>query len=649
MTAPVWVRWAGRSTPNRQQFRKRIVIDLVIVLAFMAYAISAGFSARRQASRSLSEYFLAGRTLRGWRAGVSMAATQFAADTPLLVVGLIATGGLFLVWQLWVYGIAFLLLGFLFAGKWRRAAVLTDAELMELRYSGHGRLALRVLKAFYYGTVINCVVMAFVLVAGVRIAEVFLPWHDWLPAGLHGVFEGIVVFLGLDISGGVTALPLATASANNLISILLLLGFTALYATTGGLRSVIATDIVQFALAMIGTLVYAVIVVREVGGFAGLGESLVELYGLARAEQFLSFSPGATDLMIPLLVIFSLQWLFQMNSDGTGYLAQRSMACATDPDARLAAVVFSWLQIVFRSLLWLVIGVSLLVLFPIVAGTEGEAGFTAEREMAFVAGLDDHLPPGIKGLMLTGLLAALASTLDTHLNWGASYWSNDIYKRALCGAWLQREPDDRELVLVARSANILIMVIALAIMTQLESIQEGWKLSLLFGAGIGSVLVLRWVWERINLYSELAAIVVSFIAGLWLLWVWPEPENEWLRLGTMALISTLATVGITFVTPATSPEVLAEFYRRVRPGGFWARTAASLGEDPALARGRLGDSLMTTALAAASLFLALYGFGRLLLHLPHMALWPAWLALVVSAGLIPFWWRRVRFHASDHA
>jgi solute:Na+ symporter, SSS family len=628
---------------RRHRSGARIVIDLLIVLAFMVYAIAVGFRARRQASQGLSEFFLAGRTIKGWRAGVSMAATQFAADTPLLVVGLIATGGLFLVWQLWVYGIAFLLLGFMFAGKWRRARVLTDAELMEVRYSGRGRLALRVLKAFYYGTVINCVVMAFVLVAAVRIAEVFMPWHEWLPVAVHGLFEGIVRVLALDLSGGVSPLPVETASANNLISILLLMAFTALYATTGGLRSVISTDVMQFALAMIATFAYAFIVLREVGGFGGLGQSLIDLYGVARAEQFVSFSPTASDLLIPLLVIFSLQWFFQMNSDGTGYLAQRSMACATDPDARLAAVVFSWMQIVIRSLLWLVIGVSLLVLFPIVAGTEQEPGFTAGREMAFITGIDAYLPAGIKGLMLAGLIAALASTLDTHLNWGASYWTNDIYKRALCGAWLKREPGDRELVVVARSANILIMVLALAIMTQLDSIQEGWKLSLMFGAGIGSVLVLRWVWERINLYSELAAIVVSFFVGIALLWLMPAPEDEWLRLGTMALISTAATVGITFVTPATAPDVLADFYRRVRPAGFWSRTAAMVGEDPSVARAHLADAVMTTAAAAASLFLALYGFGRLMLNLPHMPAWPALLALAISAALIPIWWRRVRF------
>jgi SSS family solute:Na+ symporter len=161
------------------------MLDLLIVLAFIAYAVTSGFRARGKASESLEEYFLAGKTLKGWQAGTSMAATQFAADTPLLVTGLIATAGIYAVWRLWIYGIAFLLLAFVFSAHWRRAGVLTDAELTEIRYSGRGVLPLRVLKALYYGTVINCVVLAMVLVAAIRIAEVFLPWHLWLPAGVY--------------------------------------------------------------------------------------------------------------------------------------------------------------------------------------------------------------------------------------------------------------------------------------------------------------------------------------------------------------------------------------------------------------------------------------------------------------------------------
>ena len=185
------------------------------------------------------------------------------------------------------------------------------------------------------------------------------------------------------------------------------------------------------------------------------------------------------------------------------------MACKTDRDARSAAVLFSWLQIFARSILWLVIAVGLLVIYPFAATDVAESGFVASREILFVTGIDDLLPVGVRGLMLTGLLAALASTIDTHLNWGASYWSNDIYRRLIAGELLRRKPGNRELVLVARLSSGLIIVLSFVIMANLGSIQAAWFISLLFGAGMGSVLVLRWLWDRVNLYSEMAAIITS--------------------------------------------------------------------------------------------------------------------------------------------
>lgn len=193
------------------------MIDLLIILAFVVYAVGNGLRARHKASKNLREYFLAGKTVEGWRADLSMAATQFAADTPLLVTGLIATGGIFLLWRLWIYGLAFLLMAFVFAIGWRRAGVLTDAELTEIRYSGRGVLTLRVLKAIYYGTIINCVMMAIVLVAAIRIAEIFLPWHEWLSAGFYDVAVSVVTSMNLvDVLGrSVTELAPAVAATNN--------------------------------------------------------------------------------------------------------------------------------------------------------------------------------------------------------------------------------------------------------------------------------------------------------------------------------------------------------------------------------------------------------------------------------------------------
>ena len=179
-------------------------IDLTIVLVFVAYSVYVGFRSRALASRDLTEYFLAGRSVRGWKAGLSMAATQFAADTPLLVMGMLAVSGAASLWRLWIYGLAFLLMGFVLGGAWQRAGVLTDAELTTLRYSARGALTLRVLKAVYYGAVINCVVLAFVLVAAVRIFELFLPWHLWLPGGTYQAVADGVSALGLVIASGVS-------------------------------------------------------------------------------------------------------------------------------------------------------------------------------------------------------------------------------------------------------------------------------------------------------------------------------------------------------------------------------------------------------------------------------------------------------------
>jgi len=619
------------------------MLDLFIVVAFIVYAISSGFRSKKKASENLQEYFLAGNTISGWRAGLSMAATQFAADTPLLVTGLIATGGIFLVWRLWIYGLAFLLMAFVFAVGWRRAGVLTDAELTEVRYSGKGVLPLRVLKAVYYGTVINCVVMAMVLVAAVRIAEVFLPWHEWLSGGVYASVVSFVGMLGLSFGSSVTGLTPEIASTNAFLSILLIVSFTALYSTTGGLRSVIATDVMQFGLAMVGTLVYAWIVISRSGGFGELADRIITTYGPEKAGEMLSFGPPdlAPAILMPFLIIISLQWFFQMNSDGTGYLAQRSMACKTDRDARVAGVIFTWAQILFRSLIWLAIGVGLLVLYPFALQDVSADGFVAARELTFVQGIEDLLPIGVRGLMLTGLLAALASTIDTHLNWGASYWSNDIYARLYCDHWRNRKPDNRELVIVARLSNILIISIALVIMANLGSIQKAWYLSLLFGAGMGSVLVLRWLWERINLYSELAAIIASFVtAPILLMTMGMDTETEWIRLTIMAVVTTSVAIGITWITPKTDQSVLQDFYNRVRPMGAWGKVAASVGDDPAAPRSELWRRLQVMIICAMSLFLLLIGFGRLMISMPEASQLWTWFLIVAGLALIPLWWRK---------
>jgi len=342
------------------------MIDLLIVLAFVVYSVSVGFRMRKKASRDLEQYFLAGRTLKGWQAGISMAATQYAADTPLLVAGLVATAGIFSLWRLWIYALAFLMMGFIFASGWRRSGVLTDAELTELRYGGRGATVLRVLKAVYLGTIVNCAVLAMVLLAATRIAEPFLIWHEWLPDSLIDPLVHLMKSKHWILTTLAENHPeVYFYSANNFISILLIVAFTVLYSMTGGLRSVVATDVVQFGIAMIAPVFYAVVIMQKVGGVDVLFEKLSHLYGQQEATQILAFGPHdwsqATSVF---LFVLAVQWFAQVNADGTGYLAQRSMACRTDQDAKRAAIIFTYAQVLLRSLIWLPIAVGLLVLYP---------------------------------------------------------------------------------------------------------------------------------------------------------------------------------------------------------------------------------------------------------------------------------------------
>ncbi len=618
-------------------------IDFAIVAAFVIYSVTIGFMSRKQASKDLNEYFLAGRSVSGTKAGFSMAATQFAADTPLLVMGLIAVGGIFSLWRLWIYGLAFLMMGFILAAAWRRSGILTDAELVMTRYSSRGALGLRGLKAIYYGTVINCVVMAFVLIAAVRIFEIFLPWHEWLPAAFHSGVTNAISATGLVLSSGVTGLDAGIATTNNVLSIVAMLTFVALYSTTGGLRSVIATDVAQLGLMLGGTLIYAWLAVDAAGGLGGIPDRLVDIYGPATAERFLSFAPRGEDALMPFLVIIALQWFFQMNSDGTGYLAQRTMACRDHRQARLAAIVFTMTQIVFRSLLWLLIGVALLIVYPFDASVPLTDTGIGERELTFALGMDELLPAGARGLMLTGMLAALASTLDTHLNWGASYWSNDLYK----GIWVEhirgRDAGPRELVLVARLSNILILGIALAIMVNLGSIQTAWQISLLFGAGTGAVLVLRWLWERVNLWCEVAAIVTSLVLAPILIFL---VDEEWLRLLLMSAASLAVVIVMAYLAPGTSQDKLVAFYRQVRPPGLWRRTAVAAGDDPGEGAAEFRRDLVGLVACAVSVYAWLVGCGWLLLDAERVI--HGVVAIAVGVAAAPIWLRALRNRRAAH-
>jgi Na+/proline symporter len=418
-----------------------------------------------------------------------------------------------------------------------------------------------------------------------------------------------------------------TRTASNLISVVAIFTFTLLYSATGGLRSVTRTDVGQISILAVATALYAWFATQAVGGLGALRAGLAHTVGAERAQTLLAFDPwGALGAGVSLLAVFGLQWLMQMNSDGTGYLAQRCMACRSPQEARRAPVVFAFAQVIGRTLLWLPIVVALLILFPLEPGQS-----VAEREVAFVRGMETLLPPGARGLMLVGMLAALASTLDTHLNWGASYLANDLYARTLSRGLLRREPGGRELVWVARASSPLLMVLALGVMAVLGSIQAAWHVTLALGAGLGIPLLLRWLWWRANAWGELAAITVSGAAALALL---HSDASETVRLLAIACAGAAAAVIASLATSPERAELLDAFYARVRPPGFWRRREARA----ALARGA-----RAVLAAAVSLYGGLLGAGILLLGAPAPLGLPAPLFAAFCLGLAalatPVWVR----------
>ena len=393
------------------------------------------------------------------------------------------------------------------------------------------------------------------------------------------------------------------------------------------------------------TALYAGYVIKEAGGLSAITDGVQELFSspasLISGDQVLAMTPDqASGVTGPLLAVFALQWLIQLNSDGTGFLAQRTMACRSDRDAKMASVVFTFTQILLRSLLWLPIALGLLVIFP-PQNMQSEM-FQALREATFVRGMDELLPPGVKGIMLTGMLAALASTVDTHLNWGSSYWTNDIYKRIVCEIWLKKEPSQKSLVWVARGANLLVLIIAMMIGTQLTSINAAWQISLLLGAGVGIVLIMRWVWWRMTSWGEISAIAASMILSPI---VFFGIEDQAFRLLLVAGGSTLVSLLVVLIGGPEKEEGLINFYRKVRPPGFWGKIADKV--QPGLAasaRKELWQKLTTMVICGVSLFSLLVGFGSWLIGspppqwVPSSALWIGF-CLLVGVVLIPVWWK----------
>jgi SSS family solute:Na+ symporter len=552
-------------------------VDWLVIGGYFALNLAIGLYYAGRARGSTTEFFLSGRSVPWWLAGTSMVATTFAADTPLVVTGMVARYGIAGNWLWWNMAASGMLTVFVYARLWRRAGVMTDVEFAEVRYAGKPAAFLRGFRALYLGVPINCIVIGWVNLAMMKILQ---------------------VTLGLDAGGALWVL-------------VGLLVFTAFYTTLAGLWGVLVTDLVQFVLKMGMVVALAFFAVRATGGLAALEAKVRALDAAAGGGSRLTFFPSTDSAWMPAITLFVYlgvswwaSWYPGAEPGGGGYVAQRIFSARTERDGLFATLWFNIAHYAVRPWPWILTALASLVLYPNLV----------DKESGYVRTLMDPnvFPPALRGIMLAAFAAAYMSTIGTQLNWGASYVVNDFYRR-----FVRRGGAEREYVIVSQAVTVGLMLVSIYVTLHLASIEQAWKLLIVTGAGTGSVLLLRWFWWRINAWSEVSAMAVAAAVSLYLQlvlkWDSDRPRDfAYIMLVTVSL-TTIAWLVVTWMTPAEPAETLEAFYRRVRPHGRgWARIAAVTGV-PAAA-GSLGRELLNAFLGCVLVYAALFGVGEILLR-----------------------------------
>jgi Na+/proline symporter len=574
--------------------------DLLTIALFFAINLGIGLYYARRGSKSLSDFFLSGRSVPWWLAGTSMVATTFAADTPLVVTKLVADNGIAGNWLWWSMAGSGILTVFFFAALWRRSGVLTDVEFIELRYSGKPAAALRGVRAVYQGLIVNTIIMGWVNLAIAKIMLVVLGIPKW---------EAILVCLVL----------------------------TALYVSIGGLWSVLVTDVLQFIVKMSMIVALAIAAVAAVGGIGALKAKLA-IYDLhhhiAGGGSHLDFFPTSGAAYMPLLtflVYVSVAWWASSypgsEPGGGGYIAQRIFSSKDEKNAILATLFFNVAHYALRPWPWILVALASLILYP--GGVLNPDTHRVDYELNYVQTMVDYLPVSLRGLMLAGFLSAYMSTIGTQLNLGASYMTNDLYRR-----FFRPNESQKHYVTVSRIATIFAMLVALVATLFMNSITDAWKYLITFTAGVGLVMILRWYWWRINAWTEISALLASGITATTLQFVHvvapDDPNAVAINLLITVAVTTVVWIIVTMATRPEPMEVLTRFYERVRPNplGWGAVAASSLAKDER----QLVVSALDWLAGCALVYFALFGIGRLALGQTGWGV----VLLVLAAGCLGF-------------
>jgi solute:Na+ symporter, SSS family len=575
------------------------VIDWAIVAAYFLLSAGIGFLYTKKGGESLDEYFLSGRQVPWWLAGASMVATTFAADTPLVVTGLVAANGVAGNWIWWCFVMSGMLTVFFFARLWRRAHVMTDIEFAEIRYSGPRASFLRGFRAIYLGVFVNLIILGWVTKAMIKILTISLGVNPYVAVGICFVI-------------------------------------TVAYSVAAGMWAVLWTDLVQFVIKMGAVIILAIYSVRAVGGIDAMKAKLAVRFGSEDAA--LSVLPVSIQdgglvayAWLPLIALATFlfvqwwaAWYPGAEPGGGGYVAQRIFSSKTERDGVLATLSFQVAHYAIRPWPWIVTGLATVLLYP-----EG-IGPSKDREAAYVQAYVDLLPTPWRGVMMAGFAAAYMSTVATQLNWGASYLVNDFYRR-----FWRPKATEAHFVAVSRWATVVLFLLSAFVTWNLDSVAQAWKFLIGLGAGTGLVYILRWYWWRVNAWSEISAMIASFLtftllSGAWgqlLHWMGLVGSADALTPGFVGpagarqdavvllvtvIVTTVVWLTTTFMTAPEPPAVLDAFYRRVRPGGpGWLEVSNRLGFGrEAIPGGRLAWTNWLAGIVAV--YASLFGIGKII-------------------------------------
>ena len=589
-------------------------IDWAFVITFFIISLGIGLAVSRRAGKSSAEFFLSGRNMPWWLLGVSMVATTFSTDTPNLVTDIVRQNGVAGNWAWWAFLLTGMLTVFVYAKLWRRSRVLTDIEFYELRYSGKAAAFLRGFRALYLGVFFNILIMATVSLAAIKIGGVLL-----------------------NIS------PVQT--------LLIALFITMIYSALGGLRGVLLTDFFQFIMAMIGSIGAAIVAINlpQVGGLSNLLTHENVFSKLSLLPDFSNTEMLITLLIIPLAVQWWSVWYPGAEPGGGGYIVQRMLSAKTEKHAMGATLFFNAAHYALRPWPWILVALCSLIVFPNLEALQSAfpnvSPSVIRHDLAYPAMLT-YLPHGLLGLVVASLIAAFMSTISTHLNWGSSYVVNDFYKR-----FVNADASEKRQVLVGRLSTVGLMILTGILALLLENALQAFNILLQIGAGTGLLFILRWFWWRINPFSELTAMVVSFLIAVYFQIVHPHTGlpaiSTHIQLVTGVFITTICWVTVTLFTKPSNKNTLRSFYRLVKPGGpGWKKVIeqANQENEPIEGSGQAWDvptGILCMVLGCFAVYSALFATGNWI-YGKHLSASVLTLVAVIATVLLVKMWVKLR-------